>query len=389
MASVDFAKQKSAVSAKAVFRHCASDTREKSKHKNQQIDTSKTKENFSVKVTDYSSVCKAYDDRMKEVEKTNTNKRKDRVTLVTLEYAIPDEIPYDKHEEYVKKVNEIVESMYGSENVLGWYVHRDEIHDYTDKDGQRRTSKNHAHGFVVPELNGQLNAKQCSSRKNMVALNNAIDDMTKRDYGCTFKVGGKKNSKTVEELKKESTLIEKLQAENRALRAENEHLKAVLQSVREKPAEAKKEPVKAKESPVEAYKRSREHTGRYSKPTEKPVRAVEPVSQAQRVNSAPKAEKHVKTQNTASQDVIEQPVEVVEVSERRSVDMERVMQFQREQARKKQEKQKQAQGGTSSLLAHTIGALGQASMDRARDLEDISEKIARNGKSEDDYGYDY
>lgn len=366
MASVDFAKQKSAVSAKAVFRHCASDTREKSKHKNQQIDTSKTKENFSVKVTDYSSVCKAYDDRMKEVEKTNTNKRKDRVTLLTLEYAIPDEIPYDKHEEYVKKVNEIVESMYGSENVLGWYVHRDEIHDYTDKDGQRRTSKNHAHGFVVPELNGQLNAKQCSSRKNMVALNNAIDDMTKRDYGCTFKVGGKKNTKTVEELKKESNLIEKLQAENRALRAENERLRAMIQPKVEKPMEARKEPVKAKESPVEAYKRSKEHTERYGRTIkEEPVEVVGvseriygsssssamddvvahymSLAKAKGTNDKPKTEKPVKTQNTASQ--------------------------------------------KESLLSQTLGELGR--VNRGSTLEDIEEKIKRNGSKGKDDSFEF
>lgn len=342
MASVDFAKQKSAVSAKAVFRHCASDTREKSKHKNQQIDTSKTKENFSVKVTDYSSVCKAYDDRMKEVEKTNTNKRKDRVTLLTLEYAIPDEIPYDKHEEYVKKVNGIVESMYGSENVLGWYVHRDEIHDYTDKDGQRRTSKNHAHGFVVPELNGQLNAKQCSSRKNMVTLNNAIDDMTKRDYGCTFKVGGKKNTKTVEELKKESNLIEKLQAENRALRAENERLRAMIQPKAEKPVEVRKEPVKAKESPVEVVGVSERTYG--SSAMDDVVAHYMSLAKAKGTNDKPKAEKPVKTQNTASQ--------------------------------------------KESLLSQTLGELGR--VNRGSNLEDIEEKINRNGKKDkDDYGFGF
>ena len=364
MASVDFAKQKSAVSAKAVFRHCASDTREKSKHKNQQIDTSKTKENFSVKVTDYKSICKAYDERMKEVEKTNTNKRKDRVTLLTLEYAIPDEIPYEKHEEYVKKVNEIVESMYGKENTLGWYVHRDEIHDYTDKDGQRRTSKNHVHGFVVPELNGQLNAKQCSSRKNMVLLNNAIDDMTKLNYGCPFKVGGKKNNKTVEELKEDSALIEKLQAENRALRAENERLRAMIQPKAEKPVEVRKEPVKAKESPVEAYKRSKEHTERYGRTIkEEPVEVVGvsertygssamddvvahymSLAKAKGTNDKPKAEKPVKTQNTASQ--------------------------------------------KESLLSQTLGELGR--VNRGSNLEDIEEKINKNGKKDkDDYGFGF
>lgn len=342
MASVDFAKQKSAVSAKAVFRHCASDTREKSKHKNQQIDTSKTKENFSVKVTDYKSICKAYDERMKEVEKTNTNKRKDRVTLLTLEYAIPDEIPYEKHEEYVKKVNEIVESMYGKENTLGWYVHRDEIHDYTDKDGQRRTSKNHAHGFVVPELNGQLNAKQCSSRKNMVTLNNAIDDMTKRDYGCTFKVGGKKNTKTVEELKKESNLIEKLQAENRALRAENERLRAMIQPKAEKPVEVRKEPVKAKESPVEVVGVSERTYG--SSAMDDVVAHYMSLAKAKGTNDKPKAEKPVKTQNTASQ--------------------------------------------KESLLSQTLGELGR--VNRGSNLEDIEEKINRNGKKDkDDYGFGF
>lgn len=340
MASVDFAKQKSAVSAKSVFRHCASDTRERSKHKNQQIDTSKTKENFSVKVTDYKSICKAYDERMKEVEKTNTNKRKDRVTLLTLEYAIPDEIPYEKHEEYVKKVNEIVESMYGKENTLGWYVHRDEIHDYTDKDGQRRTSKNHVHGFVVPELNGQLNAKQCSSRKNMVSLNNAIDDMTKRDYGCTFKVGGKKNSKTVEELKKESTLIEKLQVENRDLRAENERLRAMIQ-----PKEHTERYGRTiKEEPVEVVGVSERIYGSSSSSAMDDVVAhYMSLAKTKGTNDKSKTEKHVKTQNTASQ--------------------------------------------KESLLSQTLGELGR--VNRGSTLEDIEEKINRNGSKGKDDSFEF
>ena len=176
----------------------------------------------------------------------------------------------------------------------------------------------------------------------MVTLNNAIDDMTKRDYGCTFKVGGKKNTKTVEELKKESNLIEKLQAENRALRAENERLRAMIQPKAEKPVEVRKEPVKAKESPVEVVGVSERTYG--SSAMDDVVAHYMSLAKAKGTNDKPKAEKPVKTQNTASQ--------------------------------------------KESLLSQTLGELGR--VNRGSNLEDIEEKINRNGKKDkDDYGFGF
>lgn len=181
------------------------------------------------------------------------------------------------------------------------------------------------------------------------------------------KSGRSSNQYKEEKLAEKAKEIEKLQAENRALRAENERLRAMIQPKVEKPMEARKEPVKAKESPVEAYKRSKEHTERYGRTIkEEPVEVVGvseriygsssssamddvvahymSLAKAKGTNDKSKIEKPVKTQNTASQ--------------------------------------------KESLLSQTLGELGR--VNRGSTLEDIEEKIKRNGsKDKDDYGFGF
>lgn len=211
MASIDFKKCKGGTSAKAIFRHCATDTREKGNHKNQDIDKTLTKQNLYYKTQCYADVVRAYDDRLKELEKTNKNHRKDAVTALCLEIPVPANIPPGKIREWSSDTLHILEGFYGADNLLGAFVHVDERHHYRDaRDGQLKTSREHIHAFLVPELNGQLNAKVVMGRGRMREINNRVDDMTRSKYGLKFKTGeGKKRVESVEELKQQSETLKK------------------------------------------------------------------------------------------------------------------------------------------------------------------------------------
>lgn len=212
MASVNFMKMKSAGQAKAIIRHCDPVERVSAKeHANKQIDKTKTRYNKKLYRSDYRETCERYDRRIIELDSTtNTNKRKDRVTLFSLEVPAPDGIPKDKEAAWFKDVIDIMILRYGKKNVLQGYVHLDERHEYTDAaTGKQQMSRTHAHFFVVPEVNGKLNGKAFSSRKGMNELNAAIHTMTHDKYGLDFMTGSKRKSKkTVEELKNESAYAE-------------------------------------------------------------------------------------------------------------------------------------------------------------------------------------
>lgn len=207
MASVNFKKLKGGTSAKAIFRHCASDTRLQAEHANKDINKDLTKGNLSICVRTYAELCERYDNRLAEIEKTNKNKRKDRVDCFALEIPVPDAVRDTKR--FTENVLEIVSNQYGNDNVLGGFVHVDEVHGYVDADAKEyRNSLRHIHLFVTPEINGQLNGKEFSKRQNMTKLNKSIDDMTKKDFNCQFMTGtAKKSKKSVEELKNESELL--------------------------------------------------------------------------------------------------------------------------------------------------------------------------------------
>jgi flagellar motility protein MotE (MotC chaperone) len=210
MASVNFQKFKSAGDAKAQFRHSDKEERKKAEHANKQIDKTKSDRNMQYK-RNYQQTCERYDERIKELDNNgNTNKRKDRVTLLGLEIPAPEGLQAKQHLAWFKRVNEIIRDRYGSKNVLNSYIHLDEQHDYIDPEtGQKRTSRVHGHCYVVPEKNGKLDAKTLTLRKNMISLNNEIEKMTVQEFGCRFMTGSKKKSgKSVEQLKAESRIAE-------------------------------------------------------------------------------------------------------------------------------------------------------------------------------------
>lgn len=210
MASVNYGKCHGASETKAKMRHCDKEEREKHEHSNKDIDKSITCDNRQMRGS-YADTCKKYDDRIAYLDsQPGCNKRKDRVTCMDLVIPVPAGISEKDEDRFCDKVCGIIGRMYGKDNVMQFYEHKDEKHPYKDPEtGQMRMSRTHAHAFVIPEKDGKLNGKWFSARRNMIKLNNAIDEMSQREFGVPFMDGTKKKSiKTVEQLKNESQIRE-------------------------------------------------------------------------------------------------------------------------------------------------------------------------------------
>ncbi len=211
MASVNFEKYKTTQKVKSVMRHCDKIERLKTKsHSNENINPEETKNNTQLYQT-YQETCLRFDKRMEWLEKQpNKNKRSDKVICLGLEIPAPLDLPEEDFSDWSESVLSIVEQQYGKDNVMNSYCHVDEVHDYETKGGTV-TSRRHLHILVVPEQNGRLNARDVNSRKRMIKLNNAIQDMSVDDYGVDFMNGTKNSSQdSVEALKQRSKLYSEI-----------------------------------------------------------------------------------------------------------------------------------------------------------------------------------
>lgn len=217
MASCKFegGKYKGAAEVKAHFRHndINPEKRAIAKKKNKDIDLAKCKNNFNILGLSYEERCKKYDNRIKYLDSHgNTNKRKDRVTAQCIEVPVPAGLPRDRYHNWFLRIAELLRTKYGEENFLDADIHYDEEHEYRDPETRELVvSRVHGHFMIIPEINGKLNCKQISLRKNMKELNREVDTMTQAEFGCSFMTGKKKKStKKVEELKQESEYAELL-----------------------------------------------------------------------------------------------------------------------------------------------------------------------------------
>ena len=212
MASVNFQKIKTAHEVKAKIRHDDMEKRLKTNHKNVDIDKSKTHLNLNYfDGLDYEKVCKKYDDFLAKHDKLpNANKRKDRVTCVCLEIPTPDGLPSDKEDEFFYKVGDTLCDIYGKDNLLQGYFHKDEQHKYYDTSKKQEVmSKNHATFRFIPFVkdadgNNRLLAKEFTAKAKIIEVNDKIHDMCLRDFGVPFNNGSKKKGKSVEELKRDT-----------------------------------------------------------------------------------------------------------------------------------------------------------------------------------------
>ena len=206
MASVNFERIKDASKAKAMFRHSDREERLKHEHTNEHINKAVTANNTQYKRS-YKETCERYDNRISYLDKTtNTNKRKDRVTLIGMTIPFPVDLDTSKGDEWASKCLHIINEMYGAENVMQAYVHYDEQHAYKDAlTGEERMSRAHMHVYVVPELEGKLNAKACATMPYILELNNRIHKMTEEQFDVQFMDGShRKRKESVTELKNAS-----------------------------------------------------------------------------------------------------------------------------------------------------------------------------------------
>lgn len=261
MASVQFdgGKLHGASEAKAMMRHADMQERLEHTHSNKDIDKSLTVLNSDLHDLSYREMCDLYDQRMQQYQKNSKRAiRKDAVTLYDAIITIPEQLPEVLADDWFRDVENIINRHYGKNVVLDIKIHRDEVHDYTDPNSKQRvTSRIHGHVFMFPEIDGKLNAKQFSSRQNMMSLNRRIDKMTHSLYGCAFltgKLAKDRDFQSVEQLKRASDNAElelqsrqiksklqdthnKLSVTQKALRDANKQLTAVSQQLQQQKAE--------------------------------------------------------------------------------------------------------------------------------------------------------
>ena len=268
MASAKFenGKCKGGSAAKALMRHndISIESRKIAAIENPHIDISKSHLNFSLDKLTYQQRCEKYDRRINKLDNTtNTNKRKDRVTMQGIEIPKPLDLDNNQLADWFSDVYQILIDSYGADNVIYGDIHVDEVHDYIDSvTGEWVTSREHGHFGVVPEVDGKLNGKAFFSRKNMRILNKSIEKMTKEKYGCQFMTGEKRRSKqTIDELKNKSEELQLQEQEQQigyewnSIAVEKKNIKNKDAQLRNKEAVFDKK-VEEQVSKINGYKRN-------------------------------------------------------------------------------------------------------------------------------------
>lgn len=234
MASVDWKKYKTAGDVKARLRHDCQDTRENTKqHQNPHINKAMTNQNTGV-WTEYKDARERFEKRLAEVTDGKTV-RKDAVRGVGFNIPAPEGLTPDKEDAWFARALDIMGERYGLENVCCYTIHRDEVHDYYDTEKQAWCkSRVHAQGILVPEVDGSLCAKKVTARGRMMELNEAIDQMSRDEFGLAFMDGTKRKSRgSVEEMKAKSLQaeIEELERQKAALTREIEGKQITLNAI--------------------------------------------------------------------------------------------------------------------------------------------------------------
>ncbi len=262
----------------ALLRHNDKELREITKeHSNKHIKKHLTCENHAILGRNYEEAVQYYDETLAEIieareyktpnaknaylSRLNNPSKNGIVSCTTLETTLPEELanaPKEIQLEWFADYTKVVQEFYPEFKLIEGYVHYDEIHKYRHKDTAEMTdSLPHIHLVGLPVVDGQLNNKEFSSRKNMKALNYAVHVMTKVDYGCDHLKYQQPSQETVEMLKKKSRIVEKIyddMEESKQNQLENEALSVdILEAIEKKQAELEQaeEDYKAKEEALQ------------------------------------------------------------------------------------------------------------------------------------------
>lgn len=251
-------KCKGAGHAKAMLRHDDKEMRKVSEHSNADIDKTRTEQNFSIKGLSYTEKCKFYDERIRSLDNsTNTNKRKDRVTMQSMIVYVPAGLSDADVVKWCRRASDILEQKYGAENHIDSDVHLDERHIYYDPEQDAEVmSRVHMHCNYIPEVDGKLNGKAFASRRNIMDINRQLDNMSRIEFNVSYMTGkGKHPSKSVEVLKNASNAsYEQVRDEAEVLLAANqkwsENLKASEEALKafESDLQAQEDALKAQEA---------------------------------------------------------------------------------------------------------------------------------------------
>ena len=196
--------------AGAMKKHLNQEDRVKGEHGNKHIAPELTRYNYTLDTKDYMESLRRLTARTKAVDQILPPKRKrqDRVTCCFIELPCPDAIRQQgRSDDFCVTMYQQLQIFFGKENVHGGFVHKDEIHDYYNKDGSKTTSLEHMHVLVsayTPEKG--INGKAFETKARLNALNKALDQTCLREFGIRLNTDETPQHKTVERLKEESEL---------------------------------------------------------------------------------------------------------------------------------------------------------------------------------------
>lgn len=196
--------------AGAMKKHLGQKEREQGNHTNPDIDQTLSKNNYALGCADYGEAMESMKRRTKAVDELIPPQRirKDRVTCCFIELPCPRELTEKGvSDDFFKKAYQTLSDFFGAQNVHGGFVHKDEVHTYTDKDKTLRTSLEHIHVLVsayTPEKG--INGKAFETKQRLKSLNKELDDMCVRTYGVRLNTQETPEHKSVERLKAETEL---------------------------------------------------------------------------------------------------------------------------------------------------------------------------------------
>lgn len=255
MASADWLKLTSHHAA-GLDKHLDKEKRLIVNHSNRDIDTTKSYLNITIGCSTYKEALASMKARVKEVDTIypplKKKKADERVIAEMIEVKCPAEIAtkgYNTICDYFQGIYKLQQDFFGEDNVHGGFAHFDEIHRYTDKDGETKTSLPHMHTLVscycewtendkktgaVRNRKG-INGKNFEKRPRYNQLNKMLDEYCLKNYGITYTKGKGKEAgygKSVEELKS-AEAVNKLTAQLKEKEAQCVREQQLLSQVRQ------------------------------------------------------------------------------------------------------------------------------------------------------------
>lgn len=233
MASVNILKIKNTQAGGKLIAHmCRYDGREGVEYKNQDIDCSRSCQNWVIGETGESwrQLQTRLESEVKEIDSRIPPRqlKSDRITLTSVSIPCPEQIQHNP--EMLRKFFDLaykcVQDFCGGHCGPG-FVHMDEVHSYRDRDGALKESRPHMHVAVIPftEERG-VNCKAFMSRDRLREINRDLDQRCREKLGVKMLTGEAPAHRRVEEMKAESARAERI-FEEAALRLARDSVKTL------------------------------------------------------------------------------------------------------------------------------------------------------------------